>query len=209
MSDVAILLGVGDELIAGLGVPEVEDEMTRAREEYAERRGGAVYEDEELWESWTQTMLEWCAFERPWRGGPTPVASRLEGETDDERRAALEAWARSLRTIVVIEALSPGEVVVRDLIGGGVVAVDEPRTLHGVDVGDVAEVRLLGYAGAVRFGRTFFFHPAVAAAPIAERAAALPPTLAARVELVDQCAALRLRSERYKHVAVERIYAGE
>ena len=60
-----------------------------------------------------------------------------------------------------------------DLLGGAVFHVDEQRALHGVEVGDVAELRLIGVGGEVRFGRTFIYHPKTARAAIVERARAM------------------------------------
>ncbi|HVW19080.1 MAG TPA: hypothetical protein VHB30_12615, partial [Solirubrobacteraceae bacterium] len=58
----------------------------------------------------------------------------------------------------------------------GVVGRGEAAPLpsyDGVEVGDVAELRLVGVAGEVRFGRTFIYHPKSARAAIVERTRAL------------------------------------
>lgn len=206
-AEVALLIAIVDEIVSGLDAPDAVDELARAREEYAARRG-RVFEDEELWERWTQGMLEWCAVERPWRGGPAPAHAWARRESEPERRAALAAWARSLRTLVSVEALEPGRVVLRDLVGGALIAVDEDRELYGVEIGDVTEVRLLGHAGRVRFGRTFCFHPPEAGDALARIAAARHAAGDPRADIVDGAATLRIRCERYRHVPAARIYAG-
>ncbi len=94
----------------------------------------------------------------------------------------------------------------RDLCRGGVFDVAEKRSLYGVEPGDVAEVRLIGFEGQVRFGRTFIYHPTGTASAIEERVAQLRDQGRDPEEIVDHCAALRLRTERYRHVDPVRLY---
>src|SRR5690606_26844046 len=165
------LYGVMDRLVQGFAAEEHAAELARAREAYEARRGH-VREDEELWERWSQIFLEWFALE--WRGetdGLPPAARALASEEDERTRAALRAWLRSQRALVEVVALRPGAVRVRDLLRGGLFEVAEQRSLHGVDAGDVAEVRLIGFDGRVRFGRTFLFHPHGARDVLAEQIA--------------------------------------
>jgi hypothetical protein len=97
-------------------------------------------------------------------------------------------------------------VRVRDLCRGGLFDVSEQRSLHGVETGDVAEVRLIGFEGKVRFGRTFLYHPTGTAAALEERVVQLRAQGRSTEDILDQCAALRLRTERYRHVDPVRLY---
>ena len=85
-------------------------------------------------------------------------------------------------------------------------AVDEQRALHGVEVGDVAELRLVGIAGEVRFGRTFIYHPKAARAAIVERARAMLAKGATRRDVIDHIAQLRVQVTRYRHMPAARVY---
>ena len=200
-----ILDRVADDLFQQLGV-EDGGELAGAREVYEERRG-KVRQDEELWESWTQAFLEWFAFERERAPGHGPPALRaLTAERDPRRAAALRAWLRSQRALVSIGRHQPGRVRVRDLCRGAVFDVSERRSLHGVEPGDVAEVRLIGFEGEVRFGRTFLYHPSGTASAIEERVAQLRSQGRSPEDILDHCAALRLRTERYRHVDPVRLY---
>ncbi|HEU4734719.1 MAG TPA: hypothetical protein VFT22_42805, partial [Kofleriaceae bacterium] len=84
--------------------------------------------------------------------------------------------------------------------------VDEQRALHGVEVGDVAELRLVGISGEIQFGRTFLYHPKAARAAIVERASAMLASGTSRRDVIDHIAQLRVNVTRYKHMPVARVY---
>lgn len=200
------LYQVADDLFHQFGDGDHAGELSSARERYEERRGH-VRQDEELWEAWTQAFLEWFAFE--WEGvegAGQPALRALVDGGDDRRAAALRAWLRSQRALVAIGPHRPGRVRVRDLCGGAVFDVAEERSLHGVDAGDVAEVRLIGFEGKVRFGRTFLYHPSGTRPAIEERVAELRAQGRTLADILDHCASLRLRTERYRHVDPVRLY---
>jgi hypothetical protein len=92
------------------------------------------------------------------------------------------------------------------LLGGAELHVVEQRALHGVDVGDVAELRLVGARGEVRFARTFIYHPKAARGAIVERARAMLSRGASRRDVIDQIAQLRVQVTRYRHMAPARVY---
>jgi hypothetical protein len=202
------LYGVIDQLIQKFGAPELAPELALARDDYEARRG-RVRQDEELWEVWTQIFLEWFALE--WRGAgqgdaAPPAARALARELDGRTRSALEAWLRSQRALVEVIALRPGVVRVRDLLRGGLFEVAEQRSLHGVGTGDIAEVRLIGFDGRVRFGRTFLFHPSGTRAALGEQVEQRLAQGTSPEAVLDHVAALRLRTERYRHVDPVRLY---
>jgi hypothetical protein len=93
-----------------------------------------------------------------------------------------------------------------DMLGGAELHVVEQRALHGVEVGDVAELRLVGVGGEVRFGRTFIYHPKAARAAIVERARAMLAKGSSRRDVIDQIAQLRVQVTRYLHMPPARVY---
>jgi hypothetical protein len=200
------LYGVMDRLMASFTSEELVPEVTRAREQYEARRG-LVREDEELWDLWSQIFVEWFALE--WTGGEDarpPAARMLERTPEGKDAVTLRAWLRSQRALCEILAMRPGVVRVRDFLRGGMFEVAENRSLHGVEVGDIAEVRLIGFDGRVRFGRTFLFHPSGTRAVIEEQVAQRLAQKMSPEEILDHCAQLRLRTERYRHVDPVRVY---
>jgi hypothetical protein len=199
-----------DDLIARFGQGAHADEVVRARAVHADRTGRVFEEDKELYEMRTVAFLEWYVTEYVLSSGATPVATALaEPGLDEERRTALRAWAGSHRSVFVIEDLGEGEVVLRDLVGGAWFSVDERRRLPGVAPNDVLEARLLGWRERVRFGRTFCFHPAGARGAIEGHVGRIVGAGGTRADAVDFVGALRVKVERYRHVAPERVYEAE
>ena len=211
----AMISAVLDDMIARFGRDAYEDQVAAARAEHDARRG-RVFEDEALWESWTQAFLEWYVVERPLAEASgqgeqvRPPVLRAIGEAqaagDARRERAAMALLTSHRSLFEVRGLRAGRVELTDLLGGGQFSVVERRNMAGVSAGDVAELRLLGFEGEVLFGRTFCFHPPGTRDAIAAHARRIRARGGARGEVLDHCASLRIRCERYRHVPPARIY---
>jgi hypothetical protein len=181
-----------------------------ARREYEERRG-KVHQDDELWEAWSAAFTEWYVVERvaPGRALPPAVETYRELDPGDPRAAVVKALVTSHRSLFEVRSMARGRIrriELLDLLGGAELAVDEQRALHGVEVGDVAELRLIGVHGEVRFGRTFVYHPKSARAAIVDRARAMLAKGATRRDVIDQIAQLRVQVTRYRHMPAARVY---
>jgi hypothetical protein len=177
-----------------------------ARREYEERRG-KVHQDDELWEPWSAAFVEWFVVERVGANTVPPAAlTYRELALDDPRRPVVGALVTSQRSLFEIRDLVRGKVELLDLLGGAAFVVDEQRALHGVEIGDVAELRLVGVGGEVRFGRTFVYHPKAARAAIVERARSMLAKGASRRDVIDQVAQLRVQVTRYRHMPAARVY---
>jgi hypothetical protein len=178
-----------------------------ARREYEERRG-KVHQDDELWEAWSAAFVEWYVVERVAPGTALPPAVQTYHELDpaDPRAPVVKALVTSHRSLFEVRSMARGRVELLDLLGGAELAVDEQRALHGVEVGDVAELRLIGVAGEVRFGRTFVYHPRSARGAIVDRARALLAKGGTRRDVIDQIAQLRVQVTRYRHMPAARVY---
>lgn len=179
-----------------------------ARREYEERRG-KVHQEDELWEAWSAAFVEWYVVERVAPGQALPPAARTYralAAAGDPRADVARALVTSQRSLFEIRAMARGRVELLDLLGGAVFNVDELRALHGVEVGDVAELRLVGIAGEVQFGRTFLYHPKVARAAIVERARVMLGSGSSRRDVIDHIAQLRVNVTRYRHMPVARVY---
>lgn len=223
-SPIAFLYRAFDDMLAVLGDSAHTEELAEARRLYETERG-RVFEDETLWEKWSQAFLEWYALEK--RERPTsPAADYLaglrsrpdagdddpgRGDRDDQevagrRAAALTAWLTSHRSLFEVRALRAGRVELLDILGGGWFAVAEQRSMVGVSVGDVAELRLVGFEGDVVFGRTFLFHPPDTREAIIAHADKMRAAGKNRFDIIEFCASLRIRCERYRHVSPRRVY---
>ncbi|HEU0036855.1 MAG TPA: hypothetical protein VFQ53_39870 [Kofleriaceae bacterium] len=209
-SGAALLEQVTEELYARHTADP--DAAAAARREYEERRG-KVHQDDELWEAWSAAFVEWYVVERVATGDRVPAAAQTYREladAGDPRAAVVGALVTSHRSLFEVRAMARGKVELLDLLGGAAFSVDEQRALHGVEVGDVAELRLVGLgsdAGAeVRFGRTFVYHPKAARSAIVERARAMLDKGATRRDVIDHVAQLRVQVTRYRHMPAARVY---
>ncbi|MBL9020016.1 MAG: hypothetical protein JNL83_37875 [Myxococcales bacterium] len=180
---------------------------TAARREYEERRG-KVHPDDELWEAWSAAFVEWYVVERVATGERVPPAALTYRALppEDGKRAAIRALVTSQRSLFEVRSIAKGQIELLDLLGGAVFHVAEQRALHGVELGDVAELRLVGVGGEVRFGRTFIYHPKSARGAIVERARHLLGHGGSRRDVIDQIAQLRVRVTRYRHMPPARVY---
>jgi hypothetical protein len=178
-----------------------------ARAEYEVRRG-RVHQDDELWEPWSAAFVEWFVVERVANQGlpPAALSYRELAAANDPRAALVRALVTSHRSLFEVVAMARGRIELLDLLGGAEIYVNEQRTLYGVEVGDVAELRLVGAGGEVRFGRTFIYHPKTARAAIVERARAMLAKGASRRDVIDQIAQLRVQVTRYRHMPAARVY---
>lgn len=197
-----------------------------ARREYEERRG-RVHQDDELWEPWSAAFVEWYVVERVGPGGVPPalMTAREMRDAGDARADLVTSLVTSHRSLFEVTAMKPGRIEVIDLLGGAEFHVDEQRAMHGVDVGDVAELRLVGtrprsdrelraegaceegpIGHSVRFGRTFIYHPKAARNAIVERSRAMLAKGSSRRDVIDQIAQLRVQVTRYRHMPPSRVY---
>jgi hypothetical protein len=184
------------------------DVAAAARHDYESRRG-KVHQDDELWEPWSAAFVEWFVVERAIGNGLPPAVQsyrELALAGDGERAAIVRALIASHRSLFEIRSLQPGRIELCDLLGGAELEVSEQRALHGVEVGDVAELRLVGVAGEVHFGRTFIYHPKSARAAIVERTRAMLAKGMSRRDVIDQIAQLRVQVTRYRHMPPARVY---
>ena len=183
------------------------DAAAHARRDYEERRG-RVHQDDELWEAWSAAFVEWFVVERidPDHHVPLAALTFRELPDDDARKPVVRALVTSQRSLFEVRAIRSGRVELLDLLGGAELHVVEQRALHGVEIGDVAELRLVGVGDDIRFGRTFIYHPRAARDAIVERARAMFAQGASRRAVIDQIAHVRTQLARYRHMSPARLY---
>ncbi len=203
MSEIPAMI---DGLASTYASPPWVEERERARSEFDALRG-RVYEDDALFESHLRMFLEWYVLERPLAGGEPPVVRALgEERAPAGERPLLRALALSHRSLFEVVDAFRTELLIADLILGGLWRVDQDPPLDGIDPGDVFEARLYPWQGRVGFGPAFCFHPRSARESIhellrrAEEAGRLGP------ELVFQLATMRLKHDRFRNIAIEHIY---
>ncbi len=183
--------------------------VVAARARFEERRG-KTYQEESLWETWSAGFVEWLVteyvpptFDRP-LATESLIAARQAGV--ESPAPARKAWLTSYRSLWSVEKLGPGHVDLFDLLGGAHVRVTEPRGLDGVAIGEVAELRVLGFEGELWFGRAFLFHPRGTRDALLEQARAITAAGGDRRAVLDRAASLRVKGLRYRHVPAAKVY---
>jgi hypothetical protein len=179
-------------------------DIGHVRKQYEDRRGN-VHQDEALWESWSAGFVDWLIAEHPAAiAFSASSAWRVEGHQIAAGHAA--AIARSHRSLFEVTAMPSGRVELLDLLGAAAFSVCEPRSLAGVEVGDVAELRLLGVGNDVYFSKTFIYHPKAARDEIVARTQIILDADGTRVDAMDAMATLRAYVPRYRHLPPSRVY---
>ncbi len=206
-SAAAVLADTFDRLVA-TGTRD-EAAVLAARQRFEERRG-KVFQEEDLWETWSATFVEWFVLEHVGVGRAAPVAvdalAAARAAGDDVGARAIAAWLTSHRSLWSVERIGAGWVELLDLLGGAHVRVTEPRELHGVAVGEVAELRVIGYADRVWFGRAILYHPRGTRDALVEQARKIGAAGGDRRAVLDHTAQLRARVLRYRHVPPAKLY---
>ncbi|MBP9088552.1 MAG: hypothetical protein KBG15_20690 [Kofleriaceae bacterium] len=196
-----------DALVAGHGVADAS--VGLARKHYEAKRGN-VHQDEELYEIWSAGFVEWLVIEcgSVTTGPSLAFTGATQWRSLGNVRAATiaTALATSHRSLFEILAMRDGRVEILDLLGGARFFVVEPRSMVGVEIGDVAELRLLGLDDDVYFAKTFVYHPKAARDDIVAHAQTVLRQGGSRLDAVDAIAVLRAYVPRYRHLPPARIY---
>ena len=200
-----------DQLIAFGSQESRKPDLLDAKAEYL-RLTGEVFEDDKIFELRMASFLDYYLFDRV---SPisklTPAAElyqlRLQGASPEEANA-FRCFTETVHGLFEVRKLGKGLVRLRELYSGKDFDVTERRHVAGLETGDVLEARLIPFAGHLLFSSAFCFHPRVAVKPIKaevkrrkKKEPDRPPT-----ELVWECARRAVKVERYKQIAVERIY---
>jgi hypothetical protein len=200
-----------EELI-GWATPEVhKPDLVQAKKDFFARTG-EVFDDDRQLEQRMAAFLEHYVCDRiaP-HLGRTPARARYEEaltRETPERAAAFRPFCETVHGLFEVRRMGEGEVRLRGLFSGIDYDVAERRQLVGLEVGDVLECRLIPFAGLLHFSSAWCFHPHEAAPLIrAEAKRRLKAsTQASERELAEDCAQRSLKVDRYRQVAVEKIY---
>ena len=196
--------------------PEVLD-MVRAKEEYFAQTGGEVHEDDRCYEQRMQAFFNWYLFDRKGNDGATPVdrflrqkGAELSGKDKDillgcrQSRLGLYEF-RGTRGI--FSRPKRGQVRVRDAITGEDFDVTERRHMHGLEIGDLFEARLVPVERTYHFSSSFTYHPREMTREIRreiKRRKKMGPVDAHA--LVWELERMALQHERFRNVSINAIY---
>lgn len=199
-----------DQLIAFASNEDRKPDLLAAKAEYFQRTG-EVFEDDKQFEMRMASFLDHFLFDRlrP-ESGKTPAQELLEARSavDPGEVAAFRSFTETVHGLFEVRKIKPGIVRLRELFGGKEFDVTERRHTVGLEKGDVLEARLIPFDGALVFSSAFCFHPREAVKAIKKevkrRKKVMPDALP--LELTWEAAKRALKADRYRQIAVDKIY---
>jgi hypothetical protein len=204
------------DMLLQYAAPQTDD-MVKGKEEYFAHTGGEVHEDDRCYEQRMQAFFNWFLFDRNQEGGATPVerylrekGAELPGKDKDvllgctQSRLSLYEY-RARRGI--LSRPRAGQVRVRDAITGEDFDVTERRQMHGLEIGDLFEARLVPLELTFHFSTSFTYHPREVEREIRREikrrkklGAVDAPALCWELER------MALQQERFRNVSINAIY---
>jgi hypothetical protein len=196
--------------------PQV-DELVKGKEEYFAQTGGEVHEDDRCYEARMQAFFNWFLFDRKHADGGTPVERYLR-----EKGAELPGKEKDVLMGCTVSRLSlyeyrgtrgifsrprSGQIRVRDATTHEDFDVTERRQMHGLEIGDLFEARLVPLERTFHFSTSFTYHPREVEREI-RREIKRRKKLGA-VDARALCWELErmvLQQERFRNVSIQAIY---
>jgi len=181
-----------------------------------EHTGGEVHEDDRCFESRLQGFFNWYLFDRK-HDGVTPAQRYLQDRGAEMRAADKEVLMGFTQTRLglyeyrgrkgLILGPKKGQVRVRDAVTRKDFDVTERRQMHGLEIGDLFEARLVPVGGTWHFSTSFTYHPReqkpVIVREIKKRKKQGPVDVRA---LLWELERMSLQADRFKNVSIEAIY---
>jgi hypothetical protein len=156
------------DLLLQFAAPQTED-MVRGKSEYFEQTGGEVHLDDRCYEQRMQAFFNWFLFDRKQEGGSTPVERYLREKGADlpgKDKEVLMGFAQSRLSLYEFRGMrgffsrpKRGQVRVREAFTGKDYDVTERRQMHGLEIGDLFEARLVPVDRTFHFSTSFTYHP--------------------------------------------------
>lgn len=200
-----------DELIAYATSEEKKADVLAAKAEFHSLTG-EVFEDDKQFEMRMASFLDFYLFDRKSpQTGLTPAEEYHQKQAaiyQSERAKGFKSFTETVHALFEVRKLGKGTVRLRELFGGKDVEVTERRQLVGLEKGDIIEARLIPFDGQLLFSSAFCCHPRGAFKSIlkeVKRRKKKEPNRPPK-EMVWECARMALKVDRYRQIAIEKIY---
>lgn len=195
-------------------------ELIRGKEEYFSRTGGEVHEDDRCYEQRMQAFFNWFLFDRKLPDGSTAVERYLRekgAELPRKDKDVLLGCTQSRLGIFeyrgtrgIFSRPARGQVRVRDAVTGKGHDVTERRQMHGLEIGDLFEARLVPVDRTYHFSTSFTYHPREMI-PVIRKEIKRRKKMAKTGEvdvhaLAWELERMALQHERFRNVSIQAIY---
>lgn len=215
--------GLYEQMVRFASEPPLADELQQAKAEFLHRTGD-LFESDGAFERRIAAFLEWYVLDRPAQAvaGKRPVDVYVEKKQGEVASGAFTAedltriqnFATTRPSLFEFKRAKDEHMTLVDLLDTNKktakVQVYERRKPAGLESGDILEARLVQYDGKLMFSEAIQVLPREGRKSIlkickrykSEFAETMP-----RIALVHRVAFFANRCERYKHVAVAKIFA--
>jgi hypothetical protein len=200
-----------DQLIAFASSEPKKPALLEAKAEYFQLTG-EVFEDDKVFEARMASFLDYYVFDRRSPGtGKTPAQELYDEQREKvgpEAAIPFRAFTETIHGLFEVRKLTDDGVRLRELFSAKEFQVAERRKLAGLEKGDILEARLIPFSGFLLFSSAFVFHPREATKLILKQVKRLKkaaPQTDPR-SLAWDCSRRALKTDRYKQIAVEKIY---
>ena len=200
---------VFDELVTWATPDALKPDVIAAKAEWFDKTG-EVFDDDRQLELRMAAFLEHYVCDRVSPAfGMTPARARyelaLKTETP-ERALTFRAFTETIHSLFEVRRLTTGTARLRALFSQVDIDVVERRHLVGLSVGDVLEIRLVPSPRGFHFLPSYCWHPKAAGPLIRQEAERRRKSGAPELDLIWDAALRSLKVERYRQIAVEKIY---
>lgn len=201
-----------DQLIAWATPEAQKADLLAAREDHRARTG-QVFDDDRQLEARLSSFLEWYVCDRPapWLDWATPAHARYMQALRHEGPAEatmFRPYTETVHGLFDVLSLAKGEVRLVDVLLQIEYRVSDPREHLGFTPGDLIEARLVPEVDRWSFTPAQTWHPTTVGpllrAEAARRRRQGPQCVPSR--LIDDAAQRSLKADRYRQIALERIY---
>jgi hypothetical protein len=202
-----------NRILAHFAGDAFQDELLRAKSAFFDR-AGVLDENLPSFELRMSQFFDWYFFTRPLEGyGRPPVeAAEMARELrfSEEDLVVLQRLRDNRHSLFEFRKLKGNDLYVKDLIKGQKLVLKESPWIHGFDVEEIFEARLIPYLDSFLMTKGLCFHPPAAKKFImAEiKRHRKDPDLEVD-DMMLELVKMRYRLERFPHVDPAMIYSHE
>lgn len=202
-----------DRLTVFFTGPGFEAEVAEAKNEFFGHLGEGPG-DGDNFEMRMYQFLDWYLFSRPLidqKISPNLWALQcIDFKIDESERLFYANLAEIRHSLFEYIKVSRKTLVVRDLITGNKLQMVDSPVLEGFNREEIFEARIFPHENTFYFTKGFCFHPAEARKFIMkEIKKAKKLDMAYHEELMARLMKMRYKFDRYKHIAIDKIYTSD